>query len=135
MTSRYARIVTSDSVTEGHPDKLCDQVSDAVLDAHLAEDPAARVACEVLAAGNWIGVFGEVTSRADVDVEGIVRLVARDVGYTDLRFGLDASTCRPREHLRVLGAVQLPMLMCMHDQADDRGAGRTTPCPGQACTR
>ncbi len=96
----YARIATSESVTEGHPDKICDQVSDAILDAFLASDPAARVACETLAAGNMIGVFGEITSTATVDIEALVRNVAREIGYTDPDFGLDAATCDVRVELR-----------------------------------
>ncbi|MEI7745131.1 MAG: methionine adenosyltransferase, partial [Chloroflexota bacterium] len=94
---RYARIVTSESVTEGHPDKLCDQVSDAILDAFLARDPGARVACETVAAGNAIWVHGEITANpqatADIDIDHLVRSVVRDIGYTDPDFGLDAETC------------------------------------------
>jgi len=78
----YARIATSESVTEGHPDKLCDLVSDAILDAHLALDPDARVACEPVAAGNAIWVHGEITSSTRVDIEAVVRGVVRDIGYT-----------------------------------------------------
>ncbi len=89
----YARIATSESVTEGHPDKVCDLISDAVLDAHLALDPDARVACETVAAGNAIWVHGEITSTARVDIEAVVRGIVRDIGYTDLAFGLDAATC------------------------------------------
>ena len=100
MSSPDARILTSESVTEGHPDKICDQISDAVLDAYLAADPMARVACETVAAGNWIGVFGEVSSTASVDIDGIVRMVVRDVGYTDPELGLDAATCGVRVELR-----------------------------------
>ncbi len=91
--SGYARIATSESVTEGHPDKLCDQVSDAVLDAYLAVDDVARVACETVAAGNAIWIHGEITSNATVDIEAVVRAVVRDIGYTDPDFGLDAATC------------------------------------------
>ena len=91
--SSYPRLLTSESVTEGHPDKVCDLVSDAVLDAYLALDPEARVACETVAAGNAIWVHGEITSTARVDIEAVVRGVVRDIGYTDLAFGLDAATC------------------------------------------
>jgi len=100
MASPYARIATSESVTEGHPDKICDQVSDAVLDAFLALDPRARVACETIAAGNMIGVYGEVTSTATVDIEAVIRNLVREIGYTDLAFGLDAGTCDVRVELR-----------------------------------
>jgi len=81
---------TSESVTEGHPDKLCDQISDAVLDAFLAQDPHSRVGCES-AAKDGIWVFGEITSQGKVDVPAVVRGVLKHVGYTDSSFGLDAS--------------------------------------------
>ncbi len=96
----FASLATSESVTEGHPDKLCDQVSDAVLDAHLAQDPFARVACETVAAGNAIWVHGEITSRATVDHEALVRAVVREIGYTDAAYGLDADTCTVTVGLR-----------------------------------
>jgi S-adenosylmethionine synthetase len=84
---------TSESVTEGHPDKLCDQVSDAVLDAILAEDPKARVACETAATTGLVLVFGEITTRTYVDIPTIARDVIRDIGYTRGKFGFDADTC------------------------------------------
>ena len=87
-------LLTSESVTEGHPDKLCDQISDAVLDACLREDPESRVACETAAAAGLIMVFGEITSKAPIEVEAIVRQTAREIGYTHADYGLDADTCR-----------------------------------------
>ncbi len=87
-------LLTSESVTEGHPDKLCDQISDAVLDACLREDPESRVACETAAAAGLIMVFGEITSKAPIEVEAIVRQTAREIGYTHADYGLDAATCR-----------------------------------------
>src|SRR5947209_570529 len=80
---------TSESVTEGHPDKMCDQISDAVLDAILAEDPEARVACESSATTGLVSVFGEITTKAYVDIARIVRKTIIDIGYTqeaDVRF-------------------------------------------------
>jgi S-adenosylmethionine synthetase len=87
------RLFSSESVTEGHPDKLADQISDAVLDALLEQDPRSRVACETLVTTGMVLVSGEVTTSAVIDVPSIVRDVVCCVGYTDPRFGLDGSTC------------------------------------------
>lgn len=84
---------TSESVTEGHPDKICDQVSDAVLDAILAEDPNGRVACETATTTGIVFVFGEITTRTYIDIQSLVRKVIRDIGYTRGKFGFDADTC------------------------------------------
>ncbi|MFT6973345.1 MAG: S-adenosylmethionine synthetase [Pontimonas sp.] len=84
------RYFSSESVTEGHPDKMCDQISDALLDAFLLGDKGSRCAIESLSAGNMIHVAGEVTSSADVDVEKIVRDLVRSIGYTNQSFGIDA---------------------------------------------
>ncbi len=84
---------TSESVTEGHPDKLCDQISDAVLDAILAQDPDARVACETAATTGLVLVAGEITTDCYVDMPEIVRSTIRDVGYTRAKYGFDAETC------------------------------------------
>ena len=87
------RLFTSESVTEGHPDKICDQISDAILDALLAQDPYSRVACETCVTTNFVLVMGEVTTKAEVDYEAIVRDVIREIGYTDESIGFDADTC------------------------------------------
>ncbi len=84
---------TSESVTEGHPDKMCDQISDAVLDALLAKDPMSRVACETATTTGLIIVIGEITTEAYVDIGNVARDVARDIGYTRGKFGFDADTC------------------------------------------
>ena len=84
---------TSESVTEGHPDKICDQISDAVLDAILAEDPHARVACETAVTTGLVLVMGEITTSTYVDINALVRSVVRDIGYTRGKFGFDADTC------------------------------------------
>jgi S-adenosylmethionine synthetase len=84
---------TSESVSEGHPDKMCDQVSDAVLDALLAQDPRSRVACETATTTGMIILLGEITTLAQVDFPDLVRGVVRDIGYTDASYGFDANTC------------------------------------------
>ncbi|HEY3820233.1 MAG TPA: methionine adenosyltransferase [Polyangiaceae bacterium] len=84
---------TSESVTEGHPDKLCDQVSDAILDAILTQDPRARVACESLAKTGMVVVAGEITTTAIVDFPQIVRQTVKDIGYVDSSMGFDGNTC------------------------------------------
>ena len=94
FSSAASLLLTSESVTEGHPDKLCDQISDAVLDAFLSRDPDARVACETATTTGTIWVFGEVTTTAEyVDIETIVRQVVREIGYTSSEVGFDAETC------------------------------------------
>ena len=86
-------LLTSESVTEGHPDKLCDQVADAVLDAILAEDPNARVACEAATTTGFVLVFGEITTSAYVDLQAIVRNTVREIGYDRSSLGFDWETC------------------------------------------
>jgi len=86
-------IFTSESVTEGHPDKMADQISDAVLDAVLTEDPTGRVACEVLVTTGICVVSGEITTKMYIDVQKLVRSVIHDIGYTDAEMGFDSKTC------------------------------------------
>ncbi len=86
-------VFTSESVSMGHPDKMCDQISDAILDAILAQDPRARVACETLTTTGLVIVAGEVTTKAVIDVAPLVREVVADIGYTDSATGFDANTC------------------------------------------
>lgn len=87
------RFFTSESVTEGHPDKICDQISDAVLDAILEQDPNARVACETTCSTGLVHVMGEITTNCYVDIQSIARQVIRDIGYTRAKYGFDADTC------------------------------------------
>ncbi|KAA0239319.1 methionine adenosyltransferase [bacterium] len=87
------RLLTSESVTEGHPDKVCDQISDAVLDAIYTKDPKARVACETAITTGLVLVTGEITTEAYVDIPGIVRSTIREIGYTSSQIGFDADTC------------------------------------------
>ena len=91
MTTR--KLFTSESVTEGHPDKLCDKVSDAVLDAILAQDPMGRVACETTATTGMVMVMGEITTTAQIDIPSLVRGVVADIGYVSADSGFNANTC------------------------------------------
>ena len=84
---------TSESVTEGHPDKICDQISDAILDEILARDPGARVACETCASTGLVHIMGEITTSCYVDFQKVVRDVVADIGYTRAKYGFDADTC------------------------------------------
>ena len=93
MTSHSLRLFTSESVTEGHPDKICDQISDAILDAILEQDPAARVAVETMVTTGLVHVAGEVTTSAYVEIPQIVREVVRGIGYTSSHIGFDGDSC------------------------------------------
>ena len=87
------RLFTSESVTEGHPDKMCDQISDAILDALMAQDPMSRVACETSTTTGLVLVMGEITTNAYVDIQKIVRDTTKEIGYTRAKYGFDAETC------------------------------------------
>src|SRR3989454_6597181 len=91
--ARDEHLFTSESVTEGHPDKIADQISDAVLDAALAEDPTARVACETLVTTGLVVVAGEITTSARIDFSRVARDTIREIGYTRAKFGFDSETC------------------------------------------
>lgn len=86
-------LFTSESVTEGHPDKMCDQISDAILDALLEQDPMSRVACETCTTTGLVMVMGEITTKAYVDIQKLVRETVREIGYTRGKYGFDAETC------------------------------------------
>ncbi len=87
------RLFTSESVTEGHPDKVCDAVSDAILDACMAEDPMSRVACETVSCTGFVLVTGEITTKAQLDIPSIVRKTVTEIGYNDSKIGFDGNTC------------------------------------------
>ena len=86
-------LFTSESVTEGHPDKVCDSISDAILDAMMAQDPMSRVACETATTTGLVLVMGEITTKANVDIQKIVRDTIREIGYDNADYGFDADTC------------------------------------------
>ena len=105
-------LYSSESVTEGHPDKLCDQVSDGILDAIFAQDPAARVACETATSTDFVAVIGEITTTAKVDYEAIVRDTIRRIGYDDRESGIDYKSCE--------------VLVRLHEQSPDINQGVST---------
>jgi S-adenosylmethionine synthetase len=105
------RFFTSESVTQGHPDKVCDQISDAVLDAMLAQDPHSRVACETMVTTGLVVVAGEITTKAKVDLQGVVRDTISMIGYNDPELGFDANSCG--------------ILISVHQQSPDISQGVT----------
>lgn len=128
---RMEHILTSEAVTRGHPDKVCDQIADALLDAVLAEDPEARAACEAAVWENRVWLFGELTAQQGPDYEAVVREVLRDIGYDRPELGLDAETCDIQVHFH----PQSPDIArgVSHRAAEDTGAGDQGIMAGYAC--
>jgi S-adenosylmethionine synthetase len=131
--SQEPRLFTSESVSEGHPDKVCDQVSDAILDAILAQDPKARVACESLTSRGLVVVTGEITTQARVNYQDIVREVIRDIGYNDPTIGFDAESCAV---LTAIGTQSPDIALGVDEttsQSNEQGAGDQGMMFGYAC--
>ncbi len=122
-------LFTSESVTEGHPDKMCDQISDAVLDAILADDPHARVACEAATTTGLVLVVGEITTSTYVDIQAIVRDTVRDIGYTRAEYGFDYLTCGALVSIKEQSADIARGV----DRPDELGAGDQGMMFGFAC--
>lgn len=122
---------TSESVTQGHPDKVCDQIADAILDAVLAADPCAHVACEVTAITDAVHIFGEITTLASVDYEAVARETIRAIGYTQPGHGFDADTCRITVDLHAQ-SPDINMGVQREDEAES-GAGDQGMMFGYAC--
>ena len=93
IMSKKRMLFTSESVTEGHPDKMADQISDSILDAIIAQDPQGRVACETLVTTGQVHVVGEISTSCYVDIPKIIRNTVREIGYTRAKYGFDAATC------------------------------------------
>ena len=131
------RLFTSESVTEGHPDKICDQISDAVLDAILAKDPQARVACETTVTTGLVHVMGEITTSCYVDIPKIARQVVRDIGYDRAKFGFDCDTCAVITSIDEQSPdIAMGVDKCKEGEQDDgldNGAGDQGMMFGYAC--
>ncbi len=135
-------LLTSESVTEGHPDKMCDQISDGVLDAILAQDPYGRVACETASTTGLIAVMGEITTNCYVDISKVARETVREIGYTRAKYGFDADTCGVIVSIKeqsadiamgVDEAFESRSAAMTHDEMEQLGAGDQGMMVGFAC--
>ncbi len=131
--SKELRLFTSESVSEGHPDKVCDQISDAVLDAILAVDPESRVACETMVSRGFVVVAGEFTTKAQIDYQEVIRGVIKDIGYADAEMGFDHNSCAVLTSIQ-RQSVDIALGVDAHtSQSKEQGAGDQGMMFGYAC--
>ncbi len=131
--SKELRLFTSESVSEGHPDKVCDQISDAVLDAILTQDPESRVACETMCSRGFVVLAGEITTRAQIDFQDVVRGVVKDIGYTDPEVGFDYNSCAVLTSIQRQSADIALGVDSTTSQSKEQGAGDQGMMFGYAC--
>jgi S-adenosylmethionine synthetase len=131
--SKELRLFTSESVSEGHPDKVCDQISDAILDAILAQDPDSRVACETMVSRGFVVVAGEFTTKAQIDYQDVIRGVIKDIGYTDADMGFDHNSCAVLTSIQRQSADIALGVDAHTSQSKEQGAGDQGMMFGYAC--
>ncbi|MBL9076464.1 MAG: methionine adenosyltransferase [Planctomycetes bacterium] len=131
--SKELRLFTSESVSEGHPDKVCDQVSDAVLDAILTQDADSRVACETMVSRGFVVVAGEITTKAQIDFQDVIRGVIRDIGYDDPEIGFDHNSCAVLTSIQRQSPDIALGVDATTSQSKEQGAGDQGMMFGYAC--
>ncbi|MBL8737646.1 MAG: methionine adenosyltransferase [Planctomycetes bacterium] len=132
--SKELRLFTSESVSEGHPDKVCDQISDAIVDAIFAQDPESRVACETMVSRGFVVIAGEFTTKAQIDYQEVVRGVIKDIGYDDAEMGFDYNSCAVLTSIQRQSADIALGVDAATSQSKEQGAGDQGMMFGFACT-